>query len=117
MSALISPLTEKDRDDLAFALDLGVDWVALSFVQRISDIIEARSLIKDRAAIMIKIEKPAALLILEEMVSAADGVMIARGDLGVELPPERIPGVQKDITRICRKVASLSLSQRRCWNR
>ena len=100
----ISPLTEKDRDDLAFALELGVDWVALSFVQRISDIIEARSLIKDRAAIMIKIEKPAALLILEEMVSAADGVMIARGDLGVELPPERIPGVQKDITRICRKV-------------
>ena len=100
----ISPLTEKDRDDLAFALELGVDWVALSFVQRVSDIIEARSLIKDKAAIMIKIEKPAALLMLEEMVSAADGVMIARGDLGVELPPERIPGAQKDITRICRKV-------------
>jgi pyruvate kinase len=100
----ISPLTEKDKNDLAFALELGVDWIALSFVQRLSDIIEARSLVKDKAAIMIKIEKPAALTILEEMVSASDGVMVARGDLGVELPPERIPGIQKDITRICRKV-------------
>lgn len=100
----ISPLTEKDRDDLAFALKLGVDWVALSFVQRVSDLIEARSLIKDKAAIMAKIEKPQALEILDELITAADGVMIARGDLGVELPPERVPGAQKDITRICRRV-------------
>ena len=100
----ISPLTEKDRADLDFALSLGVDWVALSFVQRVSDIIEARSIIKDRAAIMVKIEKPQALEILEDLIIATDGVMIARGDLGVELPPERIPGAQKDITRICRKV-------------
>lgn len=104
VSLNISPLTEKDRADLAFALELGVDWIALSFVQRVSDLIEARSLIKDKAAIMAKIEKPQALAILGELVNAADGVMIARGDLGVELPPERVPGAQKDITRICRRV-------------
>ena len=100
----ITPLTEKDLSDLEFALDLGVDWVALSFVQRVTDIVEARSIIKDRAAIMAKIEKPQALEVLEELVVACDGVMIARGDLGVELPPERIPGLQKEITRLCRKV-------------
>lgn len=100
----ISPLTEKDRADLAFALELGVDWIALSFVQRVTDLIEARSLIKDKAAIMAKIEKPQALAVLDELITAADGVMIARGDLGVELPPERVPGAQKDITRICRRV-------------
>ena len=100
----ISPLTEKDRADLDAALDLGVDWVALSFVQRVTDLVEARSLIKDRAALMAKIEKPQALEILSDLISAADGVMIARGDLGVELPPERVPGAQKDITRICRRV-------------
>ncbi|MCE2516791.1 MAG: pyruvate kinase [Alphaproteobacteria bacterium] len=104
VSLNISPLTEKDREDLAFAIDHGVDWVALSFVQRVSDLIEARSLIKDKAAIMAKIEKPQALDILDELITAADGVMIARGDLGVELPPERVPGAQKDITRICRRV-------------
>ena len=100
----ISPLTEKDKSDLEFALELGVDWVALSFVQRVSDLIEARSLIRDRAAIMAKIEKPNALKIVEDLIIAADGVMIARGDLGVELPPEQVPGAQKDITRICRRV-------------
>ena len=100
----ISPLTEKDRSDMDFALKLGVDWVALSFVQRVTDIIEARSIIRDAAAIMVKVEKPQALDILEELVIACDGVMIARGDLGVEVPPERIPGLQKEITRVCRKV-------------
>ena len=100
----ISPLTEKDRSDLDYALELGVDWIALSFVQRVSDLIEARSIIKDRAAIMAKVEKPQAVEILEELVIAADGVMIARGDLGVEVSPERIPGMQKDITRVCRRV-------------
>ncbi len=100
----ISPLTEKDLKDLDFALELGVDWVALSFVQRVSDLLEARSIIKDRAAIMAKIEKPQALLVLDDLIAASDGIMIARGDLGVELPPEKVPGVQKDITRICRRV-------------
>ena len=104
VSLNISPLTEKDRQDLECALDLGVDWVALSFVQRVTDLVEARSLIKDRAALMAKIEKPQALEILSDLISASDGVMIARGDLGVELPPERVPGAQKDITRICRRV-------------
>ena len=104
VSLNISPLTAKDRDDLDYALSLGVDWIALSFVQRVTDLVEARSLIKDRAALMAKIEKPQALEILGDLISAADGVMIARGDLGVELPPERVPGAQKDITRICRRV-------------
>ena len=100
----ISPLTEKDRADLDAALDLGVDWIALSFVQRVTDLVEARALIKDKAALMAKIEKPQALEILSDLIAASDGVMIARGDLGVELPPERVPGAQKDITRICRRV-------------
>ena len=104
VSLEISPLTEKDRSDLDFALSLGVDWVALSFVQHVGDVIDARSIIKDSAAIMVKVEKPQALEVLEDLVIAADGVMIARGDLGVEVPPERIPGLQKDITGICRKV-------------
>jgi pyruvate kinase len=103
ISLNISPLTEKDKSDLDFALDLRVDWIALSFVQRASDLLEAKNLIKGRAALMAKIEKPQALDIIEDLVSTADGVMIARGDLGVELPPERVPGVQKDITRICRR--------------
>ena len=95
----ISPLTEKDRQDLAFGLELGVDWVALSFVQRPEDIDEARALIGDRAWIMAKLEKPAAIDQLEEIVACADGVMVARGDLGVELPPEQVPPLQRRIVR------------------
>ncbi len=91
----ISPLTEKDRADLEFALQLGVDWVALSFVQHVTDVVEARALIKDRAALMVKIEKPAALQELDDLIRACDGIMVARGDLGVELPPETVPGIQK----------------------
>ncbi len=98
----ISPLTEKDRKDLAFALDLGVDWVALSFVQRPEDLTEARRLIGDRAAIMTKIEKPAALDCLPQLVALSDAVMVARGDLGVEMPPETIPARQKQIVHACR---------------
>ena len=98
------PLTEKDLSDLEFALQLGVDWVALSFVQRASDIIEAKALIDGRAALMAKIEKPAALAELADIVSAADGVMVARGDLGVELPPEDVPGWQKKIIAECRLI-------------
>ncbi|MGB6242215.1 MAG: pyruvate kinase [Castellaniella sp.] len=98
----ISPLTPKDRDDLAFGLSLGVDWVALSFVQRPEDIVEARSLIGDQAWIMAKLEKPAAIEHLDAIVAQADGIMVARGDLGVELPPQRVPVLQQRIVRRAR---------------
>ncbi len=99
----ISPLTAKDRADLAFGLELGVDWVALSFVQRPEDIREARELIGDQAWIMAKLEKPAAIEHLDAIVALADGVMVARGDLGVELPPQQVPVLQRRIVRAARK--------------
>jgi len=99
----IPVLTEKDHRDLEFALSLGVDWVALSFVQQPEDLDEARTIINGRAGLMTKLEKPAALDRLEEIVIASDSVMVARGDLGVELPPERVPGIQKRILRFCRQ--------------
>jgi pyruvate kinase len=99
----LSPLTPKDRDDLDFGLGLDVDWVALSFVQRPEDIEEARALIGDRAWIMAKIEKPAALEHLDRLVELCDGLMVARGDLGVELPPERVPEMQRRIVHACRR--------------
>jgi pyruvate kinase len=99
----LSPLTQKDRDDLRFALELGLDWIALSFVQRPEDVAEARRLIAGRAAIMVKVEKPAALEHLGEIIDLSDGIMIARGDLGVELPPEEVPGLQKRIVRAARQ--------------
>lgn len=98
----ISPLTEKDRDDLRFGLDLGADWVGLSFVQQPEDVAEAKRLIEGRAAIMVKIEKPAAITHLAELIAAADAAMIARGDLGVEMAPEEVPSRQKEIIRACR---------------
>ena len=98
----ISPLTAKDRADLAFGLDLGVDWVALSFVQRPEDIDEARALIGDKAWIMAKLEKPSAIQHLQEIVARADGIMVARGDLGVELPPQQVPVLQRRIVRAAR---------------
>ena len=98
------PLTDKDHDDLAFALDHGVDWVALSFVQRASDILDVKARIGGRAALMAKIEKPAALAELSDIIAASDGIMVARGDLGVELPPEEVPGWQKKIIAECRMV-------------
>jgi len=97
----IPALTEKDRRDLDFALALGVDWIALSFVQRPEDLLEARELIQGRAGLLAKLEKPAALDRLEDIVRVSDAIMVARGDLGVELPPERVPGVQKRILRVC----------------
>ena len=100
----ISPLTPKDREDLTFGLSLGVDWFALSFVQRPQDIEEARAVIGDRAWIMAKLETAAAIDELEGIVALADGVMVARGDLGVELPPEAVPDLQRRIVRACRKV-------------
>ena len=99
----ISPITAKDREDLDYGLELGVDWVALSFVQRPDDITEARNLIKGRASILAKLEKPAAIERLEEIVDLSDAVMVARGDLGVELPPEDVPILQKRIVRTCRE--------------
>ncbi len=98
----LSPLTDKDRSDLRLALDCGADWIALSFVQRPEDVAEARRLIAGRAAVMIKLEKPSAIHRLDELIDLADAVMVARGDLGVELPPEDVPGLQKQIVRLCR---------------
>ena len=99
----IPALTDKDRRDLAFGMELGFDWVALSFVQRPDDVAEAKRLVAGRAAVMAKIEKPSAVERLEEIVDLADAIMIARGDLGVELPPERVPGLQKWIIRVARE--------------
>ena len=98
----LSPLTEKDRLDLAFALHLGIGLVALSFVQRPEDLVEARELIGDRASLMAKLEKPSAIKHLYKIVDLADAVMVARGDLGVEMPPEDVPVLQKRIIRACR---------------
>ena len=100
----ISPITEKDRKDLDFGLSLGVDWVALSFVQKPEDIIEARTLIEARAGIIAKIEKPLAVQHIKEIIKLSDAIMIARGDLGVELMPEDVPSVQKQIVRECRAI-------------
>ncbi len=99
----LSPLTRKDQDDLRFGLDLGVDWVGLSFVQRPEDIAEARKLIASRAAICAKLEKPAAIDRLVEIIELSDAVMVARGDLGVEMPPEDVPVLQKRIIHACRQ--------------
>jgi pyruvate kinase len=98
----LTALTPKDRDDLAFALDMGVDWVALSFVQRPEDVAEARKLVTGRAGVMVKLEKPAAVRRLNEIVELSDALMVARGDLGVEMPPEDVPPVQKQVVHACR---------------
>jgi pyruvate kinase len=100
----LSALTAKDRRDLALALELGADWIALSFVQRPEDVHEARAIIAGRAAIMSKLEKPAAIARLAEIVAASDAVMVARGDLGVEMPAEQVPAIQKRIVRVCREM-------------
>ena len=98
----LSAVTEKDRADLAFALDRGADWVAFSFIQRPDDVAEGRKLIGGRAGVMVKLEKPSAIERLSEIIEFADGVMVARGDLGVEMPPEDVPSVQKQIVHACR---------------
>lgn len=99
----IPALTEKDRADLDFALEQKADWIALSFVQRPEDVAEARELIGDKAALMAKIEKPAAIDRLDEIIALSDGVMVARGDLGVELPPEDVPPLQNRIVASARQ--------------
>ena len=98
-----SALTEKDRSDLDAALDTGIDWVALSFIQRPEDIAEAKKITRGRAAVMAKIEKPQAVHRLGEIIDLADALMVARGDLGVELPLEKVPGLQKQMTRTARR--------------
>ncbi|HEX9463288.1 MAG TPA: pyruvate kinase [Alphaproteobacteria bacterium] len=100
----LSPLTDKDRRDLVFGLDHDVDFVGLSFVQRPEDIAEARKLIQGRAAVCAKLEKPAAIEHLDEIVELSDAIMVARGDLGVEMPPEDVPGLQKRILRASRRL-------------
>ncbi len=100
----LAALTEKDRADLAFALDQGVDWIALSFVQRPEDVAEARRLIGGKANLLAKIEKPAAIDRLEGIIELADAVMVARGDLGVEMPPEAVPPLQKKIVETARRM-------------
>jgi pyruvate kinase len=100
----VPALTEKDRRDLAFALEQGADWIALSFVQRPEDVAEARKLMGGyRTALMAKIEKPAAVHRLDEIIELADGIMVARGDLGVELNPEEVPPLQKRIVAATRR--------------
>ena len=99
----LSPLTDKDHEDLAFGLEKGADWIALSFVQRPEDVIEARRLVGTRARIMAKLEKPTAIENLSEIIGLSDGIMVARGDLGVELAPDRVPVLQRQIVRACRR--------------
>ena len=98
----LSPMTTKDRKDLDYGLSLGVDWVALSFVQRADDMAELKKLVAGRAAVMAKLEKPAAIDHLDEIIEQSDGIMVARGDLGVEMPPEAVPPLQKRILAACR---------------
>jgi pyruvate kinase len=99
----LAALTSKDTADLEAALNAGIDWIALSFIQRPEDIAEAKKITRGRAAVMAKIEKPQAVARLDDILDLADALMVARGDLGVEMPLEKVPGVQKEMTRACRR--------------
>ena len=101
----LAALSDKDRKDLEFVCQLGVDWIALSFVQRPADMEEARSLVDGRAAVLAKIEKPAAVKAFNDILAVSDGIMVARGDLGVELPVHSVPPIQKRLIRKCRAAA------------
>ncbi|MFC7702956.1 pyruvate kinase [Plastorhodobacter daqingensis] len=101
----LAALSDKDRRDLEFVCELGVDWLALSFVQRAADVEEARALARGRAAILSKIEKPAAVKAFPEILAVSDGIMVARGDLGVELPVQNVPPIQKRLIRGARAAA------------
>lgn len=103
VSLPVSAMTPKDKDDLSYALTLDIDWVALSFVQRAEDVAECKEIVGGKAAVMAKLEKPQAIEHLEEIIEISDGIMVARGDLGVEMPPEDVPSIQKRIVRACRK--------------
>ncbi len=99
----VSAMTEKDRSDLEAGLNAGVDWVAVSFVQRPDDVAEVKKIARGRALVLAKIEKPQAISRLEEIIEISDALMVARGDLGVEMPLEKVPGLQKRITRMTRR--------------
>ncbi len=101
----LAALSKKDRKDLEFVCELGVDWLALSFVQRVEDVYEARALANGRASVLSKIEKPAAVQSFDEILKVSDGIMVARGDLGVELPVQNVPPIQKRLIRKCRAAA------------
>jgi pyruvate kinase len=105
----LSALTPKDRLDLAYGLELGADWIALSFVQRPEDVSEVRNIIAGRAGVMSKLEKPSAIEHLDDIVALSDAVMVARGDLGVEMAPEQVPPVQRQIVRACRQAGKPSI--------
>jgi pyruvate kinase len=100
----VSAMTEKDRSDLDAALEEGVDWIAVSFVQRADDIADVKKIVRGRALVLAKIEKPQAIARLEEIMEISDALMVARGDLGVEMPLEKVPGLQKRITRMARRL-------------
>ena len=102
----LSSISSKDHEDMMFALQAGVDWIALSFVQRPEDVAEARKIIAGRAAVMAKLEKPMALKCLDEIVNLSDAIMVARGDLGVEMPAEEVPIQQKRIITACRSAGT-----------
>ncbi|MBV7408368.1 pyruvate kinase [Maritimibacter sp. DP1N21-5] len=99
----LAALSDKDKADLEFACELGVDWLALSFVQRPADVEEARALAKGRAAVLAKIEKPAAVRAFDDILAVCDAIMVARGDLGVELPVQNVPPIQKRLVHACRR--------------
>ncbi|SHH24892.1 pyruvate kinase [Cognatishimia maritima] len=101
----LAALSPKDKKDLEFVCELGVDWLALSFVQRPADVLEAREMVRGRAAVLSKIEKPTAVENFEEILEVSDGIMVARGDLGVELPVQNVPPIQKRLVRRCRRAA------------
>ena len=100
----VPAMTEKDRSDLEAGLAAGADWIAVSFVQRPEDVAEVKTVAAGRALVMAKIEKPQALSRLDEIIEVSDGIMVARGDLGVEMPLEQVPGVQKRLTRGARRL-------------
>ena len=97
-----TPITKKDRDDLTFILENEIDWIALSFVQKVDDVKYVQKIIKNKKPLISKIEKPSALNDLDQIIELSDGIMVARGDLGVELPPSNVPGIQKNIIMACR---------------
>ena len=99
----VSAMTSKDRSDLDAALNEGVDWIAVSFVQRADDVAEVKKIARGRALVLAKIEKPQAIARLDEIIEMSDALMVARGDLGVEMPLEKVPGLQKRITRMSRR--------------
>ncbi|MEJ0049692.1 MAG: pyruvate kinase [Methylovirgula sp.] len=100
----LASMTPKDHADLLAGLEAGVDWVAVSFVQRAEDVVEVKKIVGNRALVLAKIEKPQAITRLEEIMEVSDAFMVARGDLGVEMPLEKVPGLQKRITRIARRL-------------